>query len=337
MKPTKPPLRMGVIGLGYWGPNLLRNIADVRELELRAVCDMVPDRLQAAARKYPTVIPMDSSNRLINDPSIDAVAIATPVSTHFALAKQALLAGKHVFVEKPLTNLSSKAAELTRIAKQKKRTLMVDHVFVYSPAVRKIKQIIESGELGDLYYFDSVRVNLGLFQKDVNVIWDLAPHDFSIMSYLLDRKPVSLTSTAVKHVRGSGLEDMAYITIRYPNQLIGHVHVNWLAPAKLRTVLIGGSKKMILYDDNHPSEKVKIYDKGIRQIGNQRQVEYRLGDMSSPHIEMSEALKIALIHFAECIATRRSPKSDGIAGTQVVQLLEAADYSAKHNGKEVSL
>ncbi len=331
-------VNVGVVGIGYWGPNIIRNLADMRDASLYAICDQVPERLQGARRKYPSAQMYTDFDRMLQNPQIHAIAIATPVSTHYALARKALLAGKHVFVEKPLTDSYKTAKALTDLARQKKRTLMVDHVFLYSAPVRKIKELITSGQLGDIYYFDSVRINLGLFQKDINVIWDLAPHDLAIMDYLLGGQAKSVSSTAVKHIKGSGKEDLAYITVRYPKELIAHIHVNWLAPAKIRQILIGGAKKMVVYDDTNPSEKIKVYDKGVSTVNNQyRQVEYRLGDMWAPNLDMSEALKRALGHFVDCIRTGKKPLSDGLAGSRIVKLLEAADRSARQRGKEIQL
>lgn len=332
------PLKVGVVGIGYWGPNIIRNLADMRDATLFAICDQVPERLQATRRKYPAAQIYTEFDHMLKNPHLDAVAIATPVSTHYSLARKALLAGKHVFVEKPLTDSAKSARALADLAKRKKLTLMVDHVFLYSAPVRKIKELITSGQLGEIYYFDSVRINLGLFQKDVNVIWDLAPHDLAIMDHLLGGSPRSVSSTAVRHIKGSGKEDLAYITIRYPKELIAHVHVNWLAPAKIRQILIGGAKKMVVYDDTNPSEKVKVYDKGVNtRESSYRQVEYRLGDMWAPNLDTSEALKRALGHFVKCIRSGKAPLSDGMAGWRIVKLLEAADRSARQHGKEIRL
>jgi len=330
-------IRAGVIGTGYWGPNIIRNLADMRDAQLYAVCDRIPERLEHVQRRYPSAKTFTDYHQMLKDPALDAVAIATPVSTHYAIAKEALEAGKHVFVEKPLTDSTKRARVLTQLAKKKKRVLMVDHVFLYSAPVRKMKEVIDSGQIGDIYYFDSVRVNLGLFQKDVNVIWDLAPHDLAIMDYLIGARPLSVSATAVRHIKGSGKEDLAYITVRYPKQIIAHIHVNWLAPAKIRQILIGGAKRMIVYDDTNPSEKIKIYDKGINPVKSAfRQIDYRLGDMWAPNLDTGEALRRALGHFVDCIHHRRTPLTDGHAGTRVVKLLEMADRSARLHGKEIS-
>lgn len=332
------PLRVGVIGTGYWGPNLVRNLADMRDAVLHAVCDRIPDRLVGIARRYPSAKLFTDHHEMLSDSTLDAVVIATPISTHYALANAALIAGKHVFVEKPLTDSSETARKLTELARKSRRILMVDHVFLYSAPVRKIKELVTSGKLGDIYYFDSVRVNLGLFQKDVNVIWDLAPHDLSIMDHVIGLKPKSISATAVSHIKGSGMEDLAYITVRYPKELIAHIHVNWLAPAKIRQILIGGAKRMVVYNDSDEPEKIKVYDKGISHVENQyRQIQYRLGDMWAPNLDIGEPLKRSLGHFVDCIRENRQPLTNGEAGTRVVRLLELADRSAKQRGKEISL
>ena len=332
------PLRIGVIGTGYWGPNIIRNVAEMRDTVLHAVCDRIPDRLNTVKRRYPAAQLFTDHRAMLQDPDLDAVAIATPVSTHYAIARDALLARKHIFVEKPLTDKSATARALTALAKRKRRILMVDHVFLYSAPVRKIKELVTSGHLGDIYYFDSVRVNLGLFQKDVNVIWDLAVHDLAIMDHVIGHKPKSVSAIAVSHIKGSGKEDLAYITVRYPGQVLAHIHVNWLAPAKIRQILIGGAKRMVVYDDTNPSEKIKVFDKGVSPVNKaHRQVDYRLGDMWAPNLDMSEALRRALGHFVDCVRSRHRPLSDGDAGTRIVRLLESADRSARLHGREIIL
>jgi predicted dehydrogenase len=332
------PLRFGVVGAGYWGPNIIRNLADMPEALLSAVCDKLPERLEPVRRRYPAARLTSRVEDILSDPAIDAVAIATPISTHYPIAREALLAGKHVFVEKPLAQTGREARALAGLARRKKRTLMVDHVFIYSSPVQMIRRLIRTRQLGELYYFDSVRVNLGLFQKDANVLWDLAPHDLSIMDYLLDQDPQSISATAVKHIRGSGKEDVAYLTIRYPRGLIAHIHVNWLAPAKIRQILIGGAKRMVVYDDTHPSEKVKVYDKGVHLPSDvHRQVQYRLGDMRAPNLDTGEALRGALNHFVQCVSRGARPWSDGAAGVRVVEYLEAASRSILRRGREIAL
>jgi len=337
-------VRVGVIGYGYWGPNLVRNIAEAKDLEIAGVSDLRPERLELLKSRYPAVKVTTNFRDLVDSPLIDAIAIATPVSTHFDLAMSALRARKHVLVEKPLATTSEDALRLIDEADRRNVVLMVDHTFVYTGAVRKIYQLISSGELGDLYYYDSVRINLGLFQFDVDVIQDLAVHDFAIMDYLLPGKqPVAVAATGVSHVP-SGKENIAYITAFFANSMIAHVHVNWLAPVKVRQTLIGGSRRMILYDDVEPSEKIKIYDKGIsvsqnhnREEAYQMLVSYRAGDMWAPKLDMSEALAVELAHFAECINGAAKPKTDGQAGYRVVCVLEAAAQSMRNRGALVDL
>jgi predicted dehydrogenase len=331
-------LRFGVIGTGYWGPNIIRNLSAMPDVALHVLCDKIPERLDLFRQRYPTLSFTTDARNVMKDPLVDAVAIATPVSTHYAIARDALLAGKHVFVEKPITQKGSEARKLAQLAARKKRVLMVDHVFIYSSAVQKIKRLIRTNRLGKIYYFDSVRVNLGIFQKDVNVIWDLAPHDLSIMDYLLDQRPRSISAIATQHIQGSGKEDIAYLTVRYPDRLIAHIHINWLAPAKIRQILIGGAKRMVVYDDSLSAEKIKVYDKGVNAARDaRRQVEYRLGDMWAPKLDTEEALANALRHFVLCIRRGKRPWTDGAAGTRVVEMLEAAGLSARARGKEIFL
>lgn len=334
-------INIAIIGCGYWGPNLVRNFSETDNVNLAICCDIQKSRLDFIGRRYPSTEVTADYKEVLNDPKIDAVAIATPVSTHFKIAKEALLKGKHVLIEKPMTNSSSDAKELVELAKRENKILMVDHIFVYSPAVRKIKDVIEKGELGDIYYFDSVRINLGLFQHDLNVVWDLAPHDISIIDYLIDRKASSVSAIGSCHI-GNGIENIAYLHINYDSNLIAHIHVNWLAPVKLRTILIGGSKKMIVYNDIEPTEKVKVYSKGVdvkdAPEGRYKMlVDYRTGDMYAPKIEQKEALKEACRHFVDCINSGRKPVTDGEAGLRVVEILESAQHSIKNNGKVVTL
>ncbi len=321
-------LRVGIIGYGYWGPNLLRNFMENENCEVKACCDLQPERGEKAKTRCPAVDILTNDDDFFARDDIDAVAIATPVSTHSLLAKKALSSGKHVLLEKPMTATAAEAEELIELARKKNLTLMVDHIFVYTPAVRKIKEIIDSGELGDLYYFDSVRVNLGLFQHDINVLWDLAPHDLSILDYIIGKGPMHVSAEGVDHF-GTSIENIVYLTTYYEDNFIGHVHVNWLAPVKIRMTIIGGSKKMIVYNDNEPSEKVKVYDKGVEVTGGQEGmykmlVQYRTGDMYAPKLGSTEALKTAVQHFIECISEGKAPITDGHAGLRVVKILEAA-------------
>ena len=327
---------VGLIGYGYWGPNLVRNFLKVRECRVAAVADFDPAKLQAVRTLHPTVTTTRSPRDLLESSVVDAVVIATPIASHFELAKEALLRGKHVLVEKPLAASSDQARELIRLAEETGRVLMVDHTFVYTGAVRKIRQIIEAGELGDFYYYDSVRVNLGLFQHDANVLWDLLPHDFSIMTHLLDRAWVSVTAVGAAPVRWDGWkrESIAYVTVEFADRTLAHFHVNWLSPTKVRRTLIGGSRKMIIYDHLDPDNQVKVFDHGV-EINSDRQryqalVEYRTGDMLAPKIDQTEALENVCRHFVECVLTKRRPLTDGEAGLRVVELLEAAQQSLEN-------
>ena len=332
---------IGLIGYGYWGPNLLRNFTELPEARVVVCSDLRSERRALVERKYPDIRTTDRADEVIDDPAVDAVLIATPVSTHYELARKALLSGKHVFIEKPITTDTTQADVLIELAESRHLTLMVDHTFIYTGAVRKIKEMITRGEVGDIYYFDSVRVNLGLFQHDVNVLWDLAPHDLSIMDFLLDQKPEAVSAVGASHL-GQQMENIAYLTLRFSDNLIGHIHVNWLAPVKLRKTLISGSRKMIVYDDMETSEKIKVYDAGvsIRQDTEsiyQTLVQYRTGDMYAPKLDQREALTVECSHFINCISTGSPPDSDGYAGRRVVAILEAADQSLKHAGAWVRL
>jgi predicted dehydrogenase len=334
-------IRVGVIGYGYWGPNLVRNFSDVAGCEVAAVCDLNPDRRALVSRRHPSVRVEDDALAVIRDPNIDAIVIATPVSSHYQLAMDALAAGKHVWVEKPLTLNSAQAERLVDQADRFGRTLIVDHTFAYTTAVRKMRELVAGDGLGKIYYYDSVRVNLGLFQHDVNVIWDLAVHDLSIMDYVLDEKPIAVSATGMAHVPGQP-ENIAYLTLFYPSSMIAHVHVNWLAPVKVRRTLVGGSRKMIVYDDLEPSEKIKVYDKGLTLRDNpesvyQRLAGYRSGDMWAPQIELSEALHTEANHFVRCILSGETPLTDGRAGLRVVRILEAASQSMRDRGQVIEL
>jgi predicted dehydrogenase len=336
-------IKIGVVGCGYWGPNLLRNFAENDGAELRWIGDSDEARLAAMARRYPSVRSTTDYRQMIQDPDLDAIAVVTPVATHFHIAKEAILAGKHVLVEKPLTRTVAEAERLIELADRAARVLMVDHTFVYTGAVRKMKEIVASGELGDLLYFDSVRINLGLFQRDINVLWDLAPHDLSIMDYLIDRQPLGVSAIGSCHIE-PGIENIAYLMLKFPDDFIAHFHFNWLAPVKIRRTLIAGSRKMILYDDIEPTEKVRIYDKGVtaNRVGNreadyQTLVSYRTGDVWAPKIEATEALHYVVAEFLDSIRSARRPLSDGEAGLKVVRLLEAAQQSITHGGQLVTV
>jgi predicted dehydrogenase len=332
-------VRVGVIGYGYWGPNLVRNFGDLAGCAVTAVADLSAARLEMARRRAPGASIHHDAAALIASPHVDAVVVATPVASHFELALAAIRAGKHVLVEKPLTASSEQALRLIDEAAARRRILMVDHTFVYTPAVRRIREFVAAGELGDLYYYDSVRVNLGLFQHDVNVLWDLAVHDLSIMSYVLGRQPTALSATGVAHVPGEP-ENIAYLTMFFEDRLIGHVHVNWLAPVKIRRTLLGGSRRMIVYDDLEASDKIKVYDKGISVNQSpenvyQALVGYRTGDMWAPQLPVTEALHTEAKHFLDCIAAGRAPDTDGVAGLRIVRLLEAATLSLARQGRPV--
>jgi predicted dehydrogenase len=334
-------IRVGVIGYGYWGPNLVRNFSDVADCEVASVCDRSPERRALAGRRHPSVVTTADAEDLIRDPGVDAVVIATPVSSHFELAMRALAAGKHVWVEKPLALNASQASRLVEQADRVDKRLIVDHTFAYTPAVRKIRELVTSDALGQIYYYDSVRVNLGLFQHDVDVIWDLAVHDLSIIDYVLPERPVAVSATGMAHVPGEP-ENIAYITLFFDSSLIAHVHVNWLAPVKVRRALIGGNRKMIVYDDLETSEKVKVYDKGITTKATaesvyQMLVGYRSGDMWAPQLEISEALNTEARHFVGCIERGETPLTDGRAGLRVVRILEAASRSMRERGRVVEL
>jgi len=332
-------MNIGVIGLGYWGPNLVRNFLSTEGVREVYAADISQTRIRSASKRFPSVTYTDNYRDLILSKEVDAIAIATPVSTHYPLAKEALLNGKHVILEKPMTRKVSEAQELVEIAHRRNLTLMVDHTFIYTGAVRKIKQLISDGEIGDLLYFDSVRVNLGLFQHDVNVIWDLATHDISIMQHIINQKPISVAAFGATHY--NGVEDVAYVVVNFDNDIIAHFHVNWLAPVKVRQILIGGSRKMIVYDDVEPSEKVKVYDKGVdvtTQEGvYQVLVQYRTGDMYSPKLDSTEALSLLASHFVECIEHSTTPVTNGEAGLGVVRILEAAEKSINNNGKLIAI
>jgi len=329
-------MRIGVVGYGYWGPNLVRNFAEAPDTSVTAVADLRPERLDLVRRRYPGVEVSTEFERVLSHPNVDAVVIATPVSTHFPLALQALQAGKHVLIEKPMAASSAEALRLIEEAARRNLTLMVDHTFVYTGAIRRIRRLIDEGALGDILYYDSTRINLGLFQHDVDVIWDLAVHDLSIMDYILPESPVEISATGMNHVNGA-TENIAYVTALYDSPLIAHLNVNWLSPVKVRRTLIGGSKQMIVYDDIEASEKVKIYDKGVNvkngeETRHKLLVSYRAGDMYCPQLDMTEALRLVVQHFTECVRTGAAPITDGHAGLRVVSILEAATKSMRMHG-----
>ena len=335
---------IGVVGYGYWGPNLVRNFSDLPNVDLRWVCDVQTDRLIRMQQRYPAVQISADFADVLNDPKVDAVAIATPVSTHFDLAMRALRAGKSVFVEKPITATAEQAERLIDEAARRHLVVAVDHTFVHTGAVKKLRELIRK-DLGEVYYYDSVRVNLGLFQHDVSVMWDLAVHDLAIMDFVLDVRPLAVSALGMSHVAGEP-ENIAYLNLHFDCQLMAHVHVNWLAPVKIRRTLIGGSNKMVVYDDLEPSEKIKVYDRGItldpmaprageREI--QMRIGYRAGDMFAPRLDIAEALGAELAEFVACIEHGTAPTADGHAGLRVVRILEAASRSMAHGGATVEL
>ena len=332
-------IRIAVIGYGYWGPRIARNFNGTDGCKVVAICDKNAASLQRASRDFPNVELTCDFNAVLSSPDVDAVAVVTPVWTHFELAESALKNGKHVFVEKPFTSTSAQAEQLIELAERKNLRIMVDHTFLFTGAVRRIRQMVDEETLGKLYYYDSTRVNLGLFQHDVNVIWDLAPHDLSIVDHLTANKPQCVTASGQAHV--NELEDVAYITVYYSDKLIAHFNVNWLSPVKVRTTLIGGEKKMLVWNDLEADEKLKLYDKGV-DINNGQSVyellvSYRSGDMWAPRVEQTEALAAETKYFAECISKNETPFNDGQAGLRIVRLLEAAEKSLKSRGVPVDL
>jgi predicted dehydrogenase len=344
-------VRVAVIGYGYWGPNLVRNFAEATGSRVVGVSDLRGERLDSVRDRYPAVNATTDFEELLADPTVDAVAIATPVSTHHALAMAALCAGKHVLVEKPLAMTSAEARELIETAARLDRVLMVDHTFVYTSAVQKIKELIDSGSLGELYYYDSVRINLGLFQQDVSVLWDLGVHDLAIMDYLLGAAPTKVSAVGAAHIPGRPV-NTAYLTCVFGNNLLAHFHVNWLAPVKIRRSLIGGARQMIVYDDLEPSEKVKVYDKGVTLANGTNDsnrangggkgkydllVGYRAGDVLAPHLGVGEALRVEVQHFVDCVRTGSRPVTDGESGLRVIRVLEAAEKSLANRGELTEL
>ena len=334
-------IRIGVIGYGYWGPNLVRNFAETPQASVVAVADLDKKRLELLQRRYPTVKTTTDYQDLLKDASIDAVAVATPVSSHFDLGMAVLKAGKHLWLEKPMTETSLQARKLIDEAARRQLVLITDHTFLYTGAVRKMAEIIKSGDLGRVYYYDSIRVNLGLFQRDVSVISDLAVHDFSILDYLLGEHPVAVSASGTNHFPGTPA-NLAYITLFYNSGTIAHVNVNWLAPVKVRQILIGGSKKMITYDDLDPSEKIKVYDKGVTFTDDaeqiyQMRVGYRTGDMWAPALDTTEALRVEGEHFIDCIEHGKEPLTNGHLGLRVVELIEAATSSMRGRGETLHI
>jgi predicted dehydrogenase len=332
-------VNFGVIGYGYWGPNIVRNLTSLEDSHVLAIAEMSPSARLRVQKAYPGIEVTPYALDVISSPKIDAVAVVTPVWTHYELAKAALENGKHVFVEKPFTSNTAQAEELIDLAQKKNLKIMVDHTFLFTGAVKKISQLLDEGALGKLYYYDATRVNLGLFQHDINVLWDLAPHDLSIMDYLIKANPEAIVATGQKHLNGH--EDVAYMTLYFPEKVIAHINVNWLSPVKVRTTLMGGEKRMLVWNDLEADEKVKVYDKGVditnREGVYELLVNYRSGDMWAPQLEQAEALRQELIYFVDCISSGKQPINDGCAGLRVVKLLEAATESLSERGSLVYL
>jgi predicted dehydrogenase len=332
-------MKFGVIGYGYWGPNVVRNLMNLEGSEVYAIADLSPAAQARARKAYPSVKITSSAAEVLTSREVDVVAIVSPVWTHYELTKTALENGKHVFVEKPFTSTSAQGEELINLAEQKGLKIMVDHTFLFTGAVRRIGKLIDEGTLGNLYYYDSTRVNLGLFQHDINVLWDLAPHDLSIMDYLIKSDPEGVAATGQGHLNGH--EDVAFMTIYFPDKVIAHINVNWLSPVKVRTTLIGGEKRMIVWNDLEADEKVKVYDKGVKITSREGVydllVSYRSGDMWSPQLEQVEALRQELTYFVDCISNGNEPFNNGHAGLRVVRMLEAASESMNRKGAFVSL
>jgi predicted dehydrogenase len=332
-------MNFGVIGYGYWGPNIVRNLTTLEGSHVLAIAEMSPPARKRAQIAYPGINVTADARDVITSPKIDAVAVVTPVWTHYELAKCALENGKHVFVEKPFTSNGAQAEELITLAQKKNLTIMVDHTFLFTGAVKKISQLLDEGTLGKLYYYDATRVNLGLFQHDINVLWDLAPHDLSIMDYLIKTTPEAIVATGQKHLNGH--EDVAYMTLYFPEKVIAHINVNWLSPVKVRTTLMGGEKRMLVWNDLDADEKVKVYDKGVdvtnREGVYELLVNYRSGDMWAPQLEQVEALRHELSYFVECVSRGRQPINNGCAGLRIVKMLEAASESLRNRGTLVYL
>ncbi len=332
-------MNFGVIGYGYWGPNVVRNLASLEDSQVAAIAELSPAAQKRARKAYPGIHITADAMEVITSPNIDAIAVITPVWTHYELAKAALENGKHVFVEKPFTSNVAQGEKLIDIAIQKNLRIMVDHTFLFTGAVKKISQLLREGTLGKLYYYDSTRVNLGLFQHDINVLWDLAPHDLSIMDHVIEGSPEAVVATGQCHLNSH--EDVAFMTLYFPENVIAHINVNWLSPVKVRTTLIGGEKRMLVWNDLENDEKVKVYDKGVN-INNSEGlykllVNYRSGDMWSPQLEQIEALHQELTYFVDCISTGKDPFNDGCAGLRVVKMLEAASESIGKRGSLVYL
>jgi predicted dehydrogenase len=328
------PVRVAAVGCGYWGPNVIRNLDAVEGFDLCCICDADPRRLSPVAARYPYARTTTAVDDILDDPSIDAIYLATPVSTHYELTRRALQGGKHVLIEKPLATTVDQAEELAELAERNHRTLMVGHTFVFSPPVRKVKQLLQGGGIGPIYYIETTRVNLGLFQKDVSVLWDLGPHDVSILIYWLNEVPTHVSARG-RSFQGEALEDVAFLTLEFPSGILAQVQISWLAPSKLRRTSVVGLQRMIVYDDLEPVEKVKVYDRGVdRQPASfgEFQLTYRSGDILSPRLDTTEPLFIEASHFLECIQTGREPDTSPRSGVEVVRVIHAAERSLRQGG-----
>jgi predicted dehydrogenase len=334
----KKVIKIGVIGYGYWGPNVLRVFNEDDKSEVVACCDLKKDKLEIVRKRYPKTKITSNTEYILKNKEIDAVAIATPLSSHYSLALKALKAKKHVWIEKPMTENSQQSKELLKLAKKNKKIIFVDHIFLYTKAITYLKKFVDSGKLGRIYYLDSTRINLGIFQPDNNVIWDLATHDISIMCHILGKTPKTVSAYGTSHLK-SKFEDMAYLNLTFDRHTLAHISVSWLSPVKIRRTLVAGSKKMVTYDDLEASEKIKIYDYGVsidksyRPQSSTTGHQYRTGDIHSPALESKEALQIAADHFINCIISNKEPLTNGESGYKVVKILEAASSSLKKGGR----
>ncbi|HET6347509.1 MAG TPA: Gfo/Idh/MocA family oxidoreductase [Candidatus Krumholzibacteria bacterium] len=334
-------IRIGVIGCGYWGPNLIRNFSHLKGSEVLICSDLSEERLGHMRSLYPKIETTTDYKRILAHKDVDAVVVATPPETHCHLATEALRAGKHVFVEKPLALSSAEGASMVAEAEKAGRVLLAGHTFVYTAAVNKIKEVVDSGELGEIFYVSTTRVNLGIFQEHVNVVWDLAPHDVSILNYILDRMPESVATQASCCIR-KNVEDVAFMTMRYPGNVLAHVHVSWLNPNKIRSTTVVGSRKMLVYDDISALEKIRIYDKGVTVTPHydtfgEFQLSYRYGDILIPRLDDAEPLKVACQHFIDCVEKGARPRSSGAHGLDVVRVLEAAVASIREGGRVIDV
>lgn len=327
-------LGVGAVGCGYWGPNVIRNFADLPDVEVVRICDADSTRLSAVARRYPGAVATAQFGDVLADGAVDAVYLATPVSTHYRLVREALLAEKHVLVEKPIATTVEQAEELAALAAARGLVLMVGHTFVFSPPVRKVKELIDGGTVGPIHYLETTRVNLGLFQKDVSVVWDLAPHDLSIILYWLEETP-RVVSARGRAFHDDGLEDVAFITLEFPSRVIAQIQVSWLAPSKLRRTSVVGRNRMVIYDDLEPVEKVKVFDRGVERQPDsfgEFQLSYRSGDILSPTLASTEPLKLECQHFVECVRMGQMPLTGSSSAVEVVRIIQAVEQSLRSGG-----